>query len=324
MFIDELTIRVRSGSGGAGCESYRKGPGHRRVPNGGDGGNGGSIMVRADLRTGSLIALKSKRIFVAENGGAGMGNNRHGRNGKDCALNLPCGTTVYNKRNRLLIRDLTTPGEEVVVVRGAKGGSGNREGRPSMPGEPGKELELLLSFKIIADIFLVGLPNSGKTMLLRKLTGAHVQETDYPFATKAPQLGTYETHDQLLRLCELPSIYEASVTGGGLGTHYLKHLERAKLVFFLVDFGSKFAPDVKAGFDILLRTVVQFNSGFWNLPRFLLVNKIDSIGKNHFDRKIFLRSDHTFLISAAQGTGLRTLMKAAQEFLGTRHAATVQ
>jgi len=319
LFIDELTIRVCSGSGGKGCESYRKRPDHKRIPNGGDGGNGGNVILIADLHTGNLAALKSKRIFEAENGGAGMGNHRHGRNGKDCVVSLPCGTTVYSRRDGLLIRDLTTPGEEVVVVCGGKGGHGNHKGRRSTPGEASKELELSVSFKIMADIFLVGLPNSGKTLLLKKLTGAHIQETDYPFATKSPQLGTYETDEHVFRICELPSIGESSASGGGLGTHYLKHLERARLMFFLVDLEPRFASDLQDGFDVLIRTVDQFNSELRNLPYFLVVNKVDLVDKNRLERKRFSKDGRTFWISARKGTGVEALMKAAREVLVPHH-----
>src|SRR3989338_8857835 len=268
MFIDEVTIIVRSGAGGKGCESFIHRPDHKKIPNGGDGGD---VILRADPQTGNLFALKSKRIFEAEAGGAGTRNNKYGRKGSDCIVKVPCGTTIYNKKDNLLIRDLVHPGEEVVVLKGGNGGYGNHARYPTIKGGDSKELEILVSFKIIADIFLVGLPNSGKTTLLKRLTGAGVLETEYPFATKAPQMGTYRSNFDQLRLCELPAIYRAAEEGRGLGTRCLKHLERARLVFLMLDPKSEFSSDLKSGYNILLDTIKHFNPAFAEIPRLLVV-----------------------------------------------------
>ena len=315
MFLDEVTILVRSGAGGKGCESYQKRSDYKRIPTGGDGGDGGDVIVRADSQTGNLFFLKSKPVFEAEAGGFGSGNQKHGRKGKDCVVKVSCGTTIYNKQDNLLIRDLVRPGEEVVVVAGGKGGYGNHAGFKPVAAGQAKELELLLSFKIIADIFLVGLPNSGKTTLLKQLTGAGIMETEYPFATKAPQLGTYRNNFNQLRICELPAIYEASGKGRGLGTHFLKHLERARLIFFVLDPKSEFASDLTSGYDILLNTVKNYNGEFLGIPRFLVVNKSDLAGKSK-TKAGFPKSERVFFISAKTGAGLEDLMEAAQKVLG--------
>lgn len=323
MFIDEVTIIVHSGAGGKGCESYRRRSDRKRIPDGGDGGDGGDIILRADPQTGSLFSLKSKRIFEAEVGGIGSGNKRHGRKGKDFVVKVPCGTTIYNKPNNLLIRDLLHPSDEVIVLEGGRGGYGNHAGLPPVEAGRGKELELLLSFKIISDIFLVGLPNSGKTTLLKRLTGAGISETEYPFATKAPQLGTYRSNFSQFSLCELPAVYRASGEGRGLGTHFLKHLERSRLIFFMLDPKSEFASDLKTGYDILLDTIGKFNSVFLEIPRFLVVNKSDLISTKEKKARL-LGKEKVFFISAKTGNGIDNLIKTAQEFLGASHAATVR
>ncbi len=318
MFIDEITIIVRSGSGGRGCESFHMRPDRKRIPTGGDAGDGGDVILRADDQTGSLITLKSKRIFEAERGGHGLGSGQYGSKGKDCVIKVPCGTTIYNKTENLLIRDLIHSGEEVVVLKGGKRGYGNHARRPATPGEEGKELELLLSFKIISDIFIIGLPNSGKTTLLKLLTGAGVSETEYPFATKTPRAGTYQSDESRISLCELPSIYQASGEGRGLGTHNLKHLERAKLIFLMLDAKNKFADNLKKGYGILIETIREFNPEFLKIPRFIVVNKSDLLSTAEQKKKYVAAKEKVYLISAKENSGVDRLMKDAQKKLGIR------
>jgi GTP-binding protein len=317
MFIDELTITVRSGHGGRGCESYFRRADHKRLPNGGDGAGGGNVIIKTDPHLGSLLVLRSKHVFEAEPGGPGSGQNKYGRRGKDCIIKVPCGTTIYNKTENLLIRDLVHPDEEVLVLEGGRGGYGNHAGRPSTKGAPAKELELTISLKIKADIFLVGLPNSGKTALLRQITNAHVAETHYPFATTVPQLGTHETADfSNLRICELPSIYQASETGRGLGTHFLKHLERARLIFFILDDKTEFAQGLRDGYDILMKVVEDFNPELLLTPRFLVVNKSDMLKKKESLKKLLPKDEKVYFVSAKDGTGLSRLMNDAKRVLG--------
>ncbi len=317
MFIDELVITVRSGAGGKGCQSFHMRPDRKRIPTGGDAGDGGDVILRADAQTG-LQTLKSKRVFEAERGEHGLGSGQYGRNGKDCVIKVPCGTTIYNQTENLLVRDLIHPGDEVIVLKGGKRGYGNHARRPATEGEEGKELELLLSYKIIADIFLIGLPNSGKTTLLKLLTGAGVSQTDYPFATKAPQAGTYVSEKVKISLCELPSIYQASGEGRGLGTHFLKHLERAQLVFLVLDPKSEFAGSLKEGYKILHQTIEEFNPEFLKIPRFIVVNKSELMSQAELKKKYFPAKEKVFFISAQNNKGIDRLMKDAQKKIGIR------
>ncbi len=318
MFVDELIITVCSGRGGRGCESYFRRADHKRVPNGGDGGKGGDVILKVDPHMADLLSLRSKPDFEAESGAPGIGNNQHGANGEDREISVPCGTTVYNQRDNLLIRDLVLPSDEVMVLKGGRGGYGNHAGRPATSGQPGEELELKLSFKIIADIFILGLPNAGKTMLLRTLTRARVQETHYPFATKVPQLGTYQTEQGSYRLCELPSVYGASEAGRGLGTHYLKHLERAKLIFLTLDVKSEFAQDLKIGYDILLKAMEHFDPDFLRIPRFVVVNKVDLLGRKTGIKKFFPRKEKIYPISVLEEMGLNQLMADATKLVSAK------
>lgn len=315
MFIDEITITVRSGSGGKGCESYHMRPDRKYIPNGGDGGDGGDIIVQADANTGSLFALKSKRIFEAERGSHGLGSNQYGRKGKDCIITVPCGTTIHNKKDNLLIRDLVHSGEEVTVLKGGKRGYGNHARRPATSGEEGKELELFLSFKIIADIFLIGLPNSGKTALLKHLTGAGVTETEYPFGTKSPQAGTYQSNEVEIKFCDLPSIYQASGEGHGLGTHFLKHLERAKLLFWVLDPKNEFAAGLTEGYQIITKTIREFNPEYIKIPKLIVVNKSDLLPAKDQKKKYLPNTEKVYFISVKEKTGIDRLMKDAGRLL---------
>lgn len=319
MFIDEIVIKVKSGDGGRGCESYFKRADRKMVPNGGDGGDGGDVILRADRNTGSLLSLKTRRLFEAERGSLGKGANKYGHQGKPSVLLVPCGTTVFDYQKKLLLRDLVSHDDEVVVAKGGHGGYGNHSGRPTTAGKPGETLELLLSFSILSEIVMVGLPGSGKTALLKAITGANVEPATYPFATKSPCLGTYHHAKRSFSICEVPSIYAASHEERGLGVRYLKHLHRSKLIFFVVDPLNSFARGVKDGYDILLKAVGDFNPDYLSLPRFLIINKMDlKEAKKAVSKRIKFK-DPAFQVSAVSGTGLKTLMNQATKMLSKRY-----
>ena len=314
-FLDEIIISVKSGHGGRGCESYLRRADRKMIPNGGDGGDGGDVIIRCDAQTGSFFPLQSKRIFEAESGGAGAGNNRYGQKGKPLILKVPCGTTVYDRVRNLLLRDLLQSGDEVVAVRGGRGGYGNHAGRPIRESEEGKLLELLFSFTTVADIFMVGLPNSGKTTLLHYLTGAHVIPTEHPFATKSPCLGTYRTSKGSLQICELPSIYNHSLEGKGLGSAFLKHLKRSRLIFLVLDPVNPFARSLKEGYDILLNVLEEFDPTFLKVRRVVIVNKMDLKEAKKITARQVKFKDPVHFISALRGTGVSKLMREAVSLL---------
>lgn len=316
MFLDEVVIQVKSGRGGNGCESHIRRPDRKMVPDGGDGGSGGDVALIADEQTGSLFPLHTKRMFEAEAGGFGKGNNRHGQNGKLLLVKVPCGTVVYDQTNGLLVRDLIRPGDQVIAVKGGHGGYGNHRGRSITQGEEGKSMELRLSLNILADVFLLGLPNSGKTTLLKILTGAHVEPAGYPFATKAPCLGTLQSEEERFRFCELPSVYRYSSIGRGLGVGFLKHLSRARLIFLVLDPLNPFARGWKDGYDILIRAIQDFNPELLKARRFVVMNKLDLEGaKKAFGKKHVRVSDPVFQISASSGVGLAKLVRETLKVL---------
>lgn len=324
MLIDRVHLIVQAGNGGNGCESFYRRTDRKIVPNGGDGGDGGRVIFRADANAPSLGSFRFKQHLVAESGGHGGSNRKRGKRGKDLLVLVPYGTRLYDRAKNLAIRDLVHQDEEVVVLEGGRGGSGNDGGKNSSLGEKGLRLDLELSFRIVADIFLVGLPNSGKSRLLNSLTRAHVKEEAYPFATRSPEIGVYQISDyEQITLCELPSLYQSSHEGRGLGTDFLRHLERAKCVLLVLDPVSDFAKTLQEGFAILRKEIETFCADFLALPFAVVVNKMDlpqareNVKNQNFDPGV-----PCFYISALTGGGLPLLTEFLRGKLQTvvKHA----
>ncbi|MBI4970570.1 MAG: 50S ribosome-binding GTPase [Candidatus Omnitrophica bacterium] len=207
MFIDSAKIKIKSGDGGKGCESYFRRTDKKTVPNGGDGGDGGDVIIQADRNESSLQFYLYRPIFEAAKGDGGSSNQMSGKKGASLILKVPCGTSIYNASNQFLIRDLSNHGDQVIAAKGGHGGAGNDRVRLATAGKPGEEFEIFLDYTLVADIFLVGTPNSGKSALLRAITGSKVKSETYPFSTRTPQLGTYETEKyDRLTICELPAL----------------------------------------------------------------------------------------------------------------------
>jgi len=315
IFVDEVMIHIQSGNGGKGCESFYRRTDKKFVPTGGDGGKGGDIIFRAVRNMTSLYSFKFNPQHRADSGQLGGGNQKTGRNGKDLVVFVPCGTTIFNKADHLLIRDLVHEGDEVVALRGGRGGMGNQHhGKAATPGEPGQSMDLVLSLKLRADIFLIGSPNSGKSRLLNYLTGSKAKSEAYPFATKSPQLGIFQTPDyRSLLLCELPSLVSGSSQGKALGNQFLKHLARARLLFLMLDpFQDAFDP--VAGYNELLEEIRAFNPEFAAIPHFLVISKIDrpEVSESLTKKKLNVPCP-VFKISAETGLGIEALMQGAEK-----------
>lgn len=319
--LDKIHLTIQGGCGGQGCESFYHRKDHKTIPNGADGGDGGSVIFCTSQGASTIDKLRLKQHLVAESGERGGSDNKRGRKGSDLIVTVPLGTSLVNRETRLKIRDFSHEGEEVIVARGGRGGVGNSGDRQATPGEEGEKVEVDVEFRIIADVFLVGLPSCGKSSLLHRLTRAHVEGKNYPFATRVPILGMYSYDDyKQINFCELPSIYEGSLQGHGLGTEFLKHLAYAKLIVFMLDVVSKYAQNTMEGFATLQKIVYGHDSQFRKIPMVVVVNKIDlgeELGK--IQAEMEQTGQPYFLISVKTGEGLESLMRFIQDKIESDH-----
>jgi GTPase len=281
MFHDRARAVVRAGRGGDGALSFRREkyvP--RGGPDGGDGGPGGSVVLVADTDLRDLSALGSKRVFSAGRGGNGRGSGKHGAAGRDVELRVPVGTQVLDEHGRL-VADLAHAGARAVVARGGMGGRGNRRfatSRRQAPrfaelGGAGEKLELELRLKLLADAALVGLPNAGKSSLLRRLSNARPKVADYPFTTLQPVLGTVVAPDgRQLVVADVPGLIEGAAEGAGLGHEFLAHLERASMLVHVIDSA---AGDPAGQFRAIDAELTAYGAGLDSLPQLVVLNKMD-------------------------------------------------
>lgn len=315
MLVDKIHLTIQGGRGGKGCESYNHRKDHKKVPNGADGGDGGSVIFRASHNAPGLDRLRLKQHLEAASGEQGSSDNKRGSKGADLIVLVPIGTSIFRRENHLAIRDLYLEGEEVIVARGGRGGSGNIGDKTATSGEEGEKLDIDVEFRIMADVFLVGLPSSGKSSLLHHLTRAPVEGKDYPFATRSPVLGVHAYDDyKQINFCELPSIFEGSTDGRGLGTDFLRHLARAKLILFMIDATLKFSDSATGGLKTLQRIVYEQDAAYRQIPSVVVVNKIDlghDIGK--IQEELQSSGQVYFLISVKTGEGVESLMKFIRE-----------
>ncbi len=307
-WLDDVEIQISSGKGGKGCASHFRRADHKRVPNGGAGGRGGDVTLRALSTLGTLGAFRPDQRFVAESGAPGSSNKKRGHDGEGLIVEVPCGTLVVNEHHELRVRDLASAGDEVCVARGGRGGWGNADGRTAQPGLPGETFHLRLDLRIPADVALVGTPNSGKSTLLNALTGAHSRVGDYAFTTRELQLGSYETADyRRLALMELPGLLQGSFEGRGIGNKFLKHLSRVRLIVFVLDPENPFGYDLQTCYDVLLEEVRRFEPRSLELAQLAVVSKADRLTAALRWRR---KREHPIEVSALEGTGMAQLRHA--------------
>ncbi|MEO0009127.1 MAG: GTPase ObgE [candidate division WOR-3 bacterium] len=314
-FVDEAIISVRAGDGGDGCISFRREkyvP--RGGPDGGDGGDGGSVILRGSEHLQTLADYLYRRRYQAGRGQHGMGKNRHGRNGEDVVLPVPLGTDVYDALTGEKLGEILHEGQELVVAQGGEGGRGNarfatpveQAPRKAEPGAKGEERTLRLVLRLLADIGIVGLPNAGKSTLLRALTSARPRVADYPFTTLTPNLGVITGRNFRFTVADMPGIIAGAHEGKGLGLRFLRHIERTRMLLYVVDGAGTPAEDLK----ILQEELRLYDQKLLSRPAVLVLNKADLIkGK----KPSVSASMPAVWVSALLGTGLERLQQLIQD-----------
>ncbi|MFQ5714183.1 MAG: GTPase ObgE [Candidatus Scalinduaceae bacterium] len=321
MFVDEVTIFVKGGDGGDGCVSFRR---EKYIPHGGpdggDGGKGGDVILHVNEKIDTLLDITSKVKFIAENGASGRGSNRNGKDGKDLIINVPKGTLVKDSETGRIIKDLKKTGESIRIARGGKKGRGNvhfKSATNQTPhfaeeGKKGRERWIKLELKLIADVGIIGLPNAGKSTFLSQVSSARPKIASYPFTTLQPQLGIVEIEDfKRLVFADIPGLMKGAHSGLGLGSTFLRHIERTKVVIHLIDISAK--PDPLESYYLIRKELKLFNPKLSEKPEIIATNKVDLL-----DTRIYLNivknlakklSKPVYPISAITGKNVKTLIK---------------
>ena len=337
-FVDEARVRVQAGHGGRGSTSFRR---EKFVPfggpDGGDGGHGGSVFLRAVAGINTLADFRIERIWRAPHGEPGSSRDCTGRSGEDLYIPVPVGTVVRDAETGEVLGDLTHESDVLPVARGGKGGWGNQRFKSSTnrtprqfgPGLPGEKRLLELELKVIADVGLLGLPNAGKSTLIRAVSAARPKVADYPFTTLHPNLGVVSVGEhRSFVMADIPGLIEGAAEGAGLGIRFLKHLQRTRLLLHLVDIAP---PDTQADPVADARAIIaelrKFSPELADKPRWLVLNKSDLLPEEEAERRakdISRRLRHRgprFLISGATGRGTRALCEAIMTLLDEQTAA---
>jgi GTPase len=317
MFIDRVVVRVEAGTGGSGATSFRR---EHRVPmggpDGGDGGRGGDIIVRGDYNLTTLLDYTYRDRWQAERGEHGMGSNKTGRSGADVVLPVPPGTIVRDQETGEVLAEILEHGDERVIAKGGRGGKGNaffatathQSPREWQPGEEGQIRTLELELKLIADVGLVGEPNAGKSTLLSVISAARPKIADYPFTTLAPNLGVVQLSDnRTFVVADIPGIIEGAHEGKGLGLQFLRHIERTRLLAFILAVDEM---EWQAGYDRLRREVAEYSPELAAKPHCVVFTKMDLLGEDDPPPLDAPEAFGVYAISAAGRTGLDTLLAA--------------
>jgi GTP-binding protein len=328
-FIDEATIIVQSGNGGPGCVSFRR---ERFIPrggpDGGDGGRGGDVILKAAPNKRTLYHLRFKKEYKAPNGKAGQGSQKFGRSGQDHIIEVPAGTLVFNAETGELLHDLVSPDQPVLVARGGRGGCGNLHFKTStnraphyaQPGESGERLTLKLELKLMADVGIIGLPNAGKSTLISAVSSARPKVADYPFTTLTPVLGVASLQDaEPFVMADIPGLIEGAHTGAGLGIRFLRHIERTRLLVHLIDCSALDEQDPLQPYQTIRRELAMYSGSLAQKPELVVLNKIDVTGSNLLaDRFCHALPDREVLrISAATHKGLEQFKARIRRQLDT-------
>ena len=325
-FLDEVTIDVKAGDGGAGSRHFRR---EKFVPqggpDGGDGGNGGSVILEADTSKQTLLDFKFKPRWQAQDGGKGAGSTKTGKTGEDLIVKVPVGTQVFNDTTRELVCDLDEHGMQFVIARGGRGGKGNnffksptnRTPEHAQPGEPGQEGRYFFSLKLVAHVGLIGFPNAGKSTLISRISAAKPKIADYPFTTLVPNLGVVSLGpNRNFVVADIPGLIPGASDGKGLGIQFLKHVERTKVLIHLIDVNA-LVKDIEDGepkrsFQEIMTELKNYSDAVSKRPMFLAVTKMDTAPEGYDPKKTesYFKDEvlHVHHISSASGAGIDALL----------------
>lgn len=336
-FLDEAKVFLKSGDGGSGCMSFRR---EKYIefggPDGGDGGRGGDVIIECADGLNTLIDFRYQQHFKAGRGNHGMGKNRTGGRGNDIVLKVPVGTQILDDDKEIVLLDMTHVGERVVLLKGGDGGLGNtrfksstnRAPRKTIPGFPGEERWVWLRLKLIADAGLVGLPNAGKSTFLSACSRAKPKIADYPFTTLHPNLGVVAVDQRSFVLADIPGLIEGASDGAGLGTRFLGHVERCRVLLHLVD-GTQ--EDVAGAYRQVRHEMKAYGGGLADKPEVLALNKIDALDDDEIKarRKALARAAKCkmadiMLVSGVAGTGVPEVLRALVAEIGEARAADAE
>jgi len=318
-FLDQAKIYVKAGDGGSGSASFRR---EKFIefggPDGGDGGYGGSIIFATDRNLNTLIDFRYQQHFKAERGQSGKGKKKTGKSGKDLILKVPIGTQIFEEDNNTLIEDLLKSEQKIIIANGGRGGLGNvrfksstnRAPRKKTNGNKGESFWIWLQLKVIADIGIVGMPNSGKSSLLALLTSARPKIANYPFTTINPNLGVASYNNKEITLADIPGLIEGAHEGIGLGDKFLRHIERCKNILHLIDITNE---NVLESYYNVRKELSKYSNKLIKKREIIVLNKIDMISDEEINKKIKIFSKKTkkkiYIISALKNKGLETIKR---------------
>ncbi len=324
-FVDEATIQVEAGRGGKGACSFRR---EKYIPmggpDGGDGGDGGDVILEADVALNTLVDFRNRSRYRAEHGASGHPKNMTGRGGSDLVIRVPSGTTVVDEDTLEILGDMPTPGSRLIVARGGQHGFGNtryksatnRAPRKTTPGFPGEIRRLRLQLKVLADVGLLGMPNAGKSTLLARVSASRPKIADYPFTTLTPNLGVVRLgDDRSFVMADIPGLIEGAASGAGLGTQFLRHLARCRVLLHMVELAPPDGSDPIENARAIEAEMAEYSPTLMRRPRWIVLTKADVVSSGDLERIVrsvqsAFPSRPTFAVSAATGNGVTALLDA--------------
>ncbi len=321
-FVDQAVIKVVSGKGGNGCVSFRREafvP--KGGPDGGDGGKGADVIILADESLNTLLDCQYQQLYRGSKGSDGKGKNQTGRSAEDLVIRVPPGTQIFDAETDELLSDLDEPGSSTIAAKGGRGGQGNarfatsrnQAPRRAQPGGPAEEKELRLELKLIADVGLVGLPNSGKSTLISRVSNARPKIADYPFTTKVPGLGVVRAPDgKDFVMADIPGLIEGAHDGAGMGDRFLRHIERTRILLHLIDPSPSVEPSAIERFGVIMTELGSYGSDLSSRPMIVVITKMDipenKAASEELSKIIESQGLIVKRISAISGEGVRDLL----------------